>query len=501
MSNFDWRELMTRWSEELLESSLGESVPMDMRARGYLGFAPATDNDIAAAEARLKIALPPSYVAFLRTSNGWGPTGQAIDAIWPVQSIGWFSKRNADWIRAYVAPGDLAAEMDTREYYSYGPFASSVFKPNHLKCCLQITPVGDAAVYLLNPQAITADGEWEAWFMANWLPGVYRYRSFRELMVAQYHSFAGSDWKHDEGIFGGLPQEYVGAPGSAKRKAVVAREEPELSTDDLLAAVGRPELAMKLLPARGGSAYDSQETKSMRRLYRKLATRREERVAKALLERLQIDELSDMRQEIIDALGKLHVGGAITTAPIELLFDRLENAEDFLERHSAIGALKRLAPARLADVLVDKVRTVEFDQLPGGIYETLSELHDVRAVPLLKAMVVNSASAPDPRIGQRLAEHAVHGLVESGSEGCSALLELCQNPHAMVRKFAAVGLYYCNDNRVEAELRRLLDDSDAAVRSSVLSVIDCLRPSQRSRGAHSQHSNGRRQGRLGDLGA
>jgi hypothetical protein len=45
---------------------------------------------------------------------------------------------------------------------------------------------GDSAVYLLNPQVVSEDGEWDAWFFANWLPGATRYRSFAEMILKEY---------------------------------------------------------------------------------------------------------------------------------------------------------------------------------------------------------------------------------------------------------------------------------------------------------------------------
>jgi HEAT repeat protein len=51
---------------------------------------------------------------------------------------------------------------------------------------LEVSDVGDSAIILLNPQVVTPEGEWEAWFFANWIPGAYRYRSFWELMQGQY---------------------------------------------------------------------------------------------------------------------------------------------------------------------------------------------------------------------------------------------------------------------------------------------------------------------------
>jgi hypothetical protein len=44
-----------------------------------------------------------------------------------------------------------------------------------------ISDVADG-VLLLNPEVVSDDGEWEAWFFAAWLPGATRYRSFWDLM-------------------------------------------------------------------------------------------------------------------------------------------------------------------------------------------------------------------------------------------------------------------------------------------------------------------------------
>jgi hypothetical protein len=36
---------------------------------------------------------------------------------------------------------------------------------------------------------VAKDGEWEAWFFANWLPGATRYRSFQGMMEPEYQNF------------------------------------------------------------------------------------------------------------------------------------------------------------------------------------------------------------------------------------------------------------------------------------------------------------------------
>ena len=36
---------------------------------------------------------------------------------------------------------------------------------------------------------IDSEGEWEAWFFANWVPGEEKYGSFSEMMQANYRSW------------------------------------------------------------------------------------------------------------------------------------------------------------------------------------------------------------------------------------------------------------------------------------------------------------------------
>ena len=142
------------------------------------------------------IGLPPSYREFLAVSNGWRLTGNFIWRIWSTEEIDWFRVRNAEWIEAYVDPirglGDLSLTDD--EYLVYGETQDSVrFRVEYLESALEVSDIGDSAIFLLNPKVVTPDGEWEAWFFGNWLPGANRYRSFAELMEAEYQSFHTRD--------------------------------------------------------------------------------------------------------------------------------------------------------------------------------------------------------------------------------------------------------------------------------------------------------------------
>ena len=52
--------------------------------------------------------------------------------------------------------------------------------PN-LASCMQISDVGDSDVVLLNPDAASPDGEWQAYFFANWIPGAVEIGAFASL--------------------------------------------------------------------------------------------------------------------------------------------------------------------------------------------------------------------------------------------------------------------------------------------------------------------------------
>jgi hypothetical protein len=52
----------------------------------------------------------------------------------------------------------------------------------------------DAAILLLNPKIVTDEGEWEAWYLDSKLPGAFRFRSFQELMQAQYEWLATEEY-------------------------------------------------------------------------------------------------------------------------------------------------------------------------------------------------------------------------------------------------------------------------------------------------------------------
>jgi hypothetical protein len=159
---YDWHGLLRRWSEAWLDPGLPEHeqppepFSAEVRRARWLGTAPAAPQEIGALESRLGTELPPSYRQFLLHSDGWGPVTHEIDRLLPVREVDWAARGRLS--RALLV-GHTPGEVDT---------------------------------YLLDPGAVSPDGEWEAWHLVPWPPGgVFRHRSFWDLMNAEYESFRG----------------------------------------------------------------------------------------------------------------------------------------------------------------------------------------------------------------------------------------------------------------------------------------------------------------------
>ncbi len=209
MGAFNWESFLRCWSQAILESmeaSQFAQFPPEAIAAGWLGYPGATEAQIAQAERRLQLRLPPSYREFLKVSNGWRQTTPFIRRLWSTEEIERFATRHSKWIEAFIEHHETAhlsfdpeAELDEfweapsvsdQDYFVYGENQDcSKLRVEYLQTAIEISDVGESFVYLLNPQVETEDGEWEAWFFGDCLPGADRYRSFQELMQAEYQNF------------------------------------------------------------------------------------------------------------------------------------------------------------------------------------------------------------------------------------------------------------------------------------------------------------------------
>ncbi|XGV95158.1 MAG: SMI1/KNR4 family protein [Leptolyngbya sp. BL-A-14] len=203
MSSFDWERFLRRWSQEIINSigNTPHTLPPEILQSGWLGYAGATEQQIARAEARLQTTLPPSYRAFLKVTNGWRQTPLFSNKLWSIEEIEWFAVKHQAWIDAFWEKADQhpseasnakapSPSIPDAEYFVYGDDQDcSKIRVEYLQTALEISQRGDGVIYLLNPQIVTPEGEWEAWFFGDWLPGADRYQSFQDMIQAEYENF------------------------------------------------------------------------------------------------------------------------------------------------------------------------------------------------------------------------------------------------------------------------------------------------------------------------
>jgi len=200
MAQYNWAEFLTRFNKAILkylEADYDDYVPDDITAEviasGWMGFRGATEAQIAAVERRLNVKFPASYRSFLQVSNGFRLPGNLVPRVFSVDEVVKYDGN--DWNDDNPVPDS--------EYFVYGTAQTSVtIRYQYLKTALVIsdTEENGTAQFLLNPQVVFEDGEWETWMMAHWLPGANRYRSFWDLMQAAYEQYLEILAYHDSNL-------------------------------------------------------------------------------------------------------------------------------------------------------------------------------------------------------------------------------------------------------------------------------------------------------------
>nr|WP_243274721.1 SMI1/KNR4 family protein [Streptomyces albus] len=121
------------------------------REAGWLGYEPAGEEAVLAAEERLGVRLPPTYRNFLLTSNGWSSIGE-LDLL-KVEENGWFPDLEPQLFQAWSSPG-LEFFADDLELLK--------------RCPLISIDGGSGGRWLLHADSAREDGEWTAY---EWWPG------------------------------------------------------------------------------------------------------------------------------------------------------------------------------------------------------------------------------------------------------------------------------------------------------------------------------------------
>ena len=138
-----------------------------------------SEEEIEVVEAKLGVKLPPSYIDFLKYSNGLLLPDKFTNLL-PLKDIDWFYTLNQEWVDIWNEEED---EVPDDQYFIYGTEQDSCLMRNkYLKTALQISDSVEGDVLLLNPEVKFGE-EWEAWWFGNALAGAKRFKSFQELLL------------------------------------------------------------------------------------------------------------------------------------------------------------------------------------------------------------------------------------------------------------------------------------------------------------------------------
>jgi hypothetical protein len=150
-----------RTHDQIVETDISPEVIES----GWLGYPGATEDQIADLEVRLGKRLPPSYRDFLRVSNGFRQPGMMTERILSTDEVDWFRVRNQELV-----------DICNSEYFEY-LLDTLVISIKH---------IDGEYFYLLNPNVVMSNGEWEA-MLFTWVESDgSRQRSFWDLMQKEY---------------------------------------------------------------------------------------------------------------------------------------------------------------------------------------------------------------------------------------------------------------------------------------------------------------------------
>jgi len=407
----------------------------------------ASEDQLAAAEERLKIKLPPSYRAFLSACNGWKFAADLTPIIRPVEKIRWFRKEHKDWYEAYQMSAEPLSVME-KDYFDYTNQDCAVFEIKHLAQALCISEIGDDAVVLLIPMVIWPGGEWETWFFSNSSPGATRYRSFAGWMSQELDQPL-----EPAPVPGELPTVYLDGPTKPDRR--IRRREKVLVLEKVL---------KKLKSTDGWERCKA--TDQLGRLGGKQAV-------DALIEALN-DPMPEVRWHAASSLELLHPPEAL-----EALITAAADGEYGKANDNAIGALTAYNDERSAQLLLKILDARGYYAGVAGY--ALAKRGDVRAIkPMLDSLASknkDSHATCDIRMALFGAGHATwHILSEFGGAGYEVLEPFMAHADVEIRGRAAncIGnlAYLAKDRSIRRKAFELLQrclttETDQELRQSI----------------------------------
>ncbi|TDD42301.1 SMI1/KNR4 family protein [Saccharopolyspora elongata] len=172
----EWRGYLREYSELRVRTDNEPDrggVTAEQGAAGWLGYEPATEQAVAAAEHRLAVRFPPSFRGFLLASDGWPGVGGWIEELYSCDRLAWFRDTDEGGTSIDVAE-DFFGDWDSL------PEDDSVRNPVTI-FERSLLVAGGQDYWLLDPAEPGADGEWIAWRYEPSQGEVKRFANFAEL--------------------------------------------------------------------------------------------------------------------------------------------------------------------------------------------------------------------------------------------------------------------------------------------------------------------------------
>jgi len=373
-----------------------------------------------------------------------------IQRLRPLDDLQWFAAEYQDTIDAWMEAGQDDTVSD-EEYLVYGDSAVQPLGAEYLQTALIVSDYGDG-IYLLNPQTVTPEGEWEAWFFAHWVPGADRYPSFWELMAAEHEHFLYA-LKSDRGEPTPRAELSLGVDAQDLDRLVAALQNPR-HRQTALQALGNLRDRRAFEPVLTIFQDSRADLFARECAARTLGELRDPRAVVPLIDAFRVTpgEMSDSQ------FAALLVSAAGRTGDAAL--DDLLGSISIQEMINALEPVLGSAMAEHLQVTLtpESVSKGVTERLNHAIKQGLLTIGDVALPGLLDAL-----QDPDPNVRREVTSTLCH---VRGREGVfERLVVAFDDPDPSVRSSVAAGIVLLFDARAVDPLLKALEDADSAVRT------------------------------------
>lgn len=190
----DWVSLLNCVSEKS-EDSAGNNKYHKKSDSDWTAVEENIRKESAVLEGAAGKTLPLSYIHFMMVTQGKykmsfeGPTHDS--SFYGILEVPRFREVVKDDVKFWSDAGDVVRDQN---YYQYGVGKDgslrsrpSVYAGDQVNSVFLVGFIGGDGFIGINPDEISKDGEWEAWYLDWGANGVKRFRSFAELMQNLAH--------------------------------------------------------------------------------------------------------------------------------------------------------------------------------------------------------------------------------------------------------------------------------------------------------------------------